>query len=313
MENHTEVVCFLLLGLPIGVELQIVFFFIVLTIYILTLTANITIITLVNLDQRLQTPMYLLLSQLSIIEIFYTSTIVPKLLSTLLQKNSISFAACFTQQYFYVSLGVTEFFLLGVMAVDRYFAICSPLRYTTIINEKICLQATAACWLAAFLFMSFLVILLSKLPYCGPNKVNHFFCDLAPLLKLSCIDTHMMESVVFFYGCCAILPSFVATIVSYVFIVSTILRTPSQKGRKKAFSTCASHFTVVAILYGTVIFLYVRPAYAFPIEINKFVGVFNTVVTPLLNPLIYCLRNKEVKAAVRKQFGRNVLRNNLLH
>ncbi|XP_069098290.1 olfactory receptor 6M1-like [Pleurodeles waltl] len=311
MDNHTDVICFLLSGFPIDVELQIFLFFIFLSVYIFTLIANIAIITLVKLDQKLQTPMYLLLSHLSIIEIFYTSTIVPKMLSTLLQENDISFAGCFTQQYFYVSLGTTEFFLLGVMAVDRYFAICNPLRYTAIMNEKICLQATAACWLAAFLSMFFLVILVSELPFCGPYIVNHFFCDLAPLLKLSCINTHMMESVVFFFGCYAILPSFLVTVVSYVLIVSTILRTPSQMGRKKAFSTCASHFTVVVILYGTVIFLYVRPTHAYPIEINKFIGVFNTVVTPLLNPLIYCLRNKEVKAAVIKQFNANALRNNL--
>ncbi|XP_078496625.1 olfactory receptor 6M1-like [Lissotriton helveticus] len=311
MDNHTNVINILLLGFPIGADLRIFFFFIVLSIYILTLTANITIITLVKLEQCLQTPMYFLLSQLSIIDILYSSTIVPKMLSTLLQKNSISLAGCFTQQYFYVSLGTIEFFLLGVMAVDRYFAICNPLRYTTIMNEKICLQATSASWLVAFLSMLLVIIFLSKLPFCAPYIVDHFFCDLAPLLKLSCIDAHMMEYAVFIYCCCAILPSFLATIVSYVFIVSTILRTPSQKGKKKAFSTCASHFTVVVILYGTVIFIYVTPAQAHSIEINKFIGVFNTVVTPLLNPLIYCLRNKEVKAAMRKQLSRTLLKNKL--
>ncbi|XP_069098285.1 olfactory receptor 6M1-like [Pleurodeles waltl] len=311
MGNNTNVINILLLGFPIGVDLQLLFFFIVLSIYILTLIANITIITLVKLNQHLQTPMYLLLSHLSIVDIFYSSTIVPKMLFTLLQKNSISLAGCFTQQYFYVSLGTTEFFLLGVMAVDRYFAICNPLRYAAIMNEKICLQATSASWLVAFLSMLFVVIFLSKLLYCGPFIVDHFFCDLAPLLKLSCIDPHMMENVVLIFCCCAILPSFLITIVSYTFIVFTILRTPSQKGRKEAFSTCASHFMVVVILYGTVIFIYVRPAHGRSIEINKFIGVFNTVVTPLLNPLIYCLRNKDVKMAMRKQFSRNLLRNNL--
>ncbi|XP_078496629.1 olfactory receptor 6M1-like [Lissotriton helveticus] len=303
MANHTNVIYILLLGLPFGVGLRIFFFFIFLSIYILTLAANITIITLVKLDQSLQTPMYLLLSHLSIVDIFYSSTVVPKMLATLLQKNSISLAGCFTQQYFYVSLGTTEFFLLGVMSVDRYFAICKPLRYTSIMNEKICLQATSVSCVVAFLAMVFVIICLSKLFFCGPYIVDHFFCDVAPILKLSCIYPPMMEIVVFFYGCCAILPSFLVTVVSYIFIVSTILRTPSQKGRKKAFSTCASHFTVVVILYGTVTFLYVRPTRAFPIEINKFIGVFNTVVTPLLNPLFYCLWNKEVKAAVNKQFS----------
>ncbi|XP_078496627.1 olfactory receptor 6F1-like [Lissotriton helveticus] len=313
MGNCTDVINFILLGFSIGAELQILFFFVFLSIYILTLTANITIITLVKLDQQLHTPMYLLLSHLSFLEIFYTSTIVPKLLANLLQKNSISLLGCLAQIYFYFSLGSTEFFLLGVMAVDRYIAICNPLRYTAIMNGKVCLQATATCWLVAFLSVFFLVILISKLPFCGPNSINHFFCDIPPLLKLSCSDTQILESVVFFFACSIILTSFLLTIVSYVFIVSTILRIPSQKGRQKAFSTCASHFTVVVILYGTVIFIYVRPSFKQVMNFNKFVGVFNTVVTPLLNPIIYCLRNKEVKVAVQKQFSRNVLRNNMAH
>ncbi|XP_069098286.1 olfactory receptor 6F1-like [Pleurodeles waltl] len=313
MGNNTDVINFVLLGFSFGAELQILFFFVFLSIYILTLTANITIITLVKLDQQLHSPMYLLLSHLSFLEIFYTSTIVPKLLSNLLQKNSISLLGCLAQIYFYFSLGSTEFFLLGVMAVDRYIAICNPLRYTAIMNGKVCLQATAACWLIAFLSVFFLVILISKLPFCGPNAINHFFCDIPPLLKLSCSDTHIVEIVVFFFACSIILTSFLLTIVSYVFIVSTILRIPSKKGRQKAFSTCASHFTVVVILYGTVIFIYVRPSFKKLMDFNKFVGVFNTVLTPLLNPIIYCLRNKEVKVAVKKQFSRNVLKNNLSH
>ncbi|XP_069488859.1 olfactory receptor 6M1-like [Ambystoma mexicanum] len=307
MGNQTNVIDFLLLGLPLGPELRIFFFLIILSTYILTLTANIAIIILVRLDRRLHTPMYLLLSHLSFLEIFYTSTIVPKMLANILQKTRISLAGCLAQIYFYFSLGSTEFFLLGVMAVDRYIAICNPLRYAAIMNVKVCLQTTAACWFGAFLSILFLIILLSKLSFCGPNLINHFFCDISPLLQLSCSDTHMVEIVVFLFACNIILSSFLLTIISFVLIVSTILRIPSQKGRQKAFSTCASHLTVVVILYGTVIFIYVRPRFAYPMDINKCVGVFNTVVTPLLNPLIYCLRNNEVKLAVKKQLSRYVM------
>ncbi|XP_069098541.1 olfactory receptor 6F1-like [Pleurodeles waltl] len=309
MDNYTDVIYLLLLGFPIGAKLQMFFFFVFLSIFVLTLTANIAIITLVKIDQHLHTPMYLLLSHLSFLEIFYTSAIVPKLLFIFLQYNSISLPGCLAQAYFYFSLGSTEFFLLGVMAVDRYIAICNPLRYTAIMNGRVCLQATATCWLVGFLSILVMEILVSQLHFCGPFVVNHFFCDLSPVLKLSCSDTRKLESAVFIIACFIVLPSLLVTIISYVFIVLTILRIPSQKGRQKAFSTCSSHFTVVVILYGTVIVIYVRPTHAYPAEINKFIGVFNTVITPLLNPLIYCLRNKEVKVAVRNQLRRKVLRN----
>ncbi|XP_078497341.1 olfactory receptor 6M1-like [Lissotriton helveticus] len=311
MNNYTDVIYLLLLGFPIGAELRMLFFFVFLSIFILTLTANITIITLVKIDQHLQTPMYLLLSHLSILEIFYTSTIVPKLLFNLLQYNSISLPGCMAQAFFYISFGSTEFYLLGVMSVDRYIAICNPLRYATIMNRTVCLQAAATCWLVGFLSTLPGATFVFKMHFCGPFVVNHFFCDLSPLLKISCSDTGILERAVFIVACFIVLPSLLLTIVSYVFIVLTILRIPSQKQRQKAFSTCSSHFTVVVILYGTVIFLYVRPTRAYPLEINKFIGVFNTVVTPLLNPLIYCLRNKEVKSVMRNQLRRNALRNQI--
>ncbi|XP_029435363.1 olfactory receptor 6M1-like [Rhinatrema bivittatum] len=299
MGNHSTQTIFHLLGFSIAPELQALLFFIFISIYILTVSANITIIMLVRVDHRLHAPMYLFLGHLSFLEIWYTSTIVPKLLANLMQNKIISLSGCLAQIYFYFSLGSTEFFLLGVMAVDRYLAICNPLRYTTIMNGRVCLQATTACWSVAFVAVFFLVILISQLPFCGTD-VNHFFCDIPPLLKLCCQDTQVVEKVVFLFACSIILSSFLVTIISYFFIVSTILKIPSNKGRRKAFSTCASHFTVVVILYGTVIFIYVRPSVASPLNINKVLGLFNTVVTPLLNPIIYCLRNKEVKEAVRK-------------
>ncbi|XP_040275653.1 olfactory receptor 6M1-like [Bufo bufo] len=300
MENQSSVTHFFLIGFTISVELQFFLFVVFFAIYLLTITANVAIISLVRVDNRLHTPMYFLLSQLSFLEIWYTSSIAPKLLSNLAGWKSISLSGCLSQIYFYFSLGSTEFFLLGVMAIDRYLAICNPLRYQSIMNGQVCLQATAACWSVAFVSVFFLVLLISRLTFCQPAVINHFFCDLPPVLKLSCEDTFLEEIIVFLFACSIILTSLLLTIVSYVFILSTIFKIPSSKGRKKAFSTCASHFSVVTILYGTVIFIYVRPSVSYPMNVNKVMAVFNTVVTPLLNPLIYCLRNKEVKETLRK-------------
>ncbi|XP_066461034.1 olfactory receptor 6M1-like [Eleutherodactylus coqui] len=307
MENQSIVSHFFLVGFTISVELQFFLFVVFFCIYLLTVTANVAIITLVRVDNRLHTPMYFFLSQLSFLEIWYTSSIAPELLINLAGWKDISFPGCLSQMYFYFSLGSTEFFLLGVMAIDRYLAICNPLRYPTLMNGQVCVQATAACWSVAFLSVFFLILLISRLTFCQPGVINHFFCDIPPLLKLSCTDTFVEQIVVFFFACIIILTSLFCTIVSYVFIVSTISKIPSTKGRKKAFSTCVSHFTVVTILYGTVIFIYVRPSVSDPLNVNKIMGVFNTVVTPLLNPLIYCLRNKEVKEALRKVINRKRL------
>ncbi|XP_077317142.1 olfactory receptor 11L1-like [Lithobates pipiens] len=300
MENQSNAGHFLLVGFTISVELQLFLFVVFLAIYLLTLTANVAIICLVRMDTRLHTPMYFLLSQLSFLEIWYTSSIAPELLMNLVGWKYISFPACFTQMYFYFSLGSTEFFILGVMAFDRYLAICNPLRYPSIMNGQVCLQATITCWSVAFISVFFLVLLISHLTFCAPTVINHFFCDIPPVLKLSCQNPFLAEIVVFFFACAIILTSLLLTVVSYVLIVSSIIKIPSTKGRKKAFSTCASHFTVVIILYGTVIFIYVRPSVSYPMDVNKVLGVFNTVVTPLLNPIIYCLRNKDVKEAIKK-------------
>lgn len=306
MENQSSEAHFFLVGFTISVELQLFLFVVFLAIYLLTLTANVAIICLVHIDKRLHTPMYFLLSQLSFLEIWYTSSIAPKLLMNLIGWKYISFPGCFSQMYFYFSLGSTEFFLLGVMAFDRYLAICNPLRYPSIMNGQVCIQATITCWLVAFISVFFLALLISRLTFCKPTIINHFFCDIPPLLKLSCHDTFLEEIVVFFFACSIILTSLLLTVVSYVLIISSILKIPSTKGRKKAFSTCASHFTVVIILYGTVIFIYVRPSLSYPMDVNKVLGVFNTVVTPLLNPIIYCLRNKDVKEALKKVMGAKV-------
>ncbi|CAH2294772.1 olfactory receptor 6M1-like, partial [Pelobates cultripes] len=281
-------------GFTISPELQLFLFVVFLCVYLLTVTANVAIISLVRVDTRLHTPMYFFLSQLSFLEIWYTSSIVPKLLANLAGWKHISLSSCMSQIYFYFSLGSTEFFLLGVMAIDRYLAICNPLRYTSIMNCQVCIQATSACWAVGFLSVFFLVLLISRLTFCQPAIINHFFCDIPPLLRLSCKETLLEEIVVFFFACSIILTSLLLTVVSYVLIISTIFKISSSKGRQKAFSTCASHFTVATILYGTVIFIYVRPNVSYPLDVNKVMGIFNTMVTPLLNPIIYCLRNKEI-------------------
>eukprot|EP00079_Xenopus_tropicalis_P014681 XP_004911437.1 PREDICTED: olfactory receptor 6M1-like [Xenopus tropicalis] len=300
MENKSSVTYIFLAGFSVSVELQLFLFVVFLTVYLLTVTANVAIISLVRSDSRLHTPMYFLLGQLSFLEIWYTSTIVPKLLTNLAGWKYISLSGCLSQTYFYFSLGSTEFFLLAVMAIDRYLAICNPLRYTSIMNGQVCIMAASSCWLLAFFSVFFLVFLISQLNFCQPTIINHFFCDIPPLLRLSCTETFLEDIMVFFFACSIILTSLFLTVVSYILIISTIYKIPSNKGRKKAFSTCASHFSVVSILYGTVIFIYVRPNVSNSVDVNKVLGIFNTVVTPLLNPVIYCLRNKEVKMALRK-------------
>ncbi|XP_075424005.1 olfactory receptor 6M1-like [Ascaphus truei] len=312
MDNQSSVSDFLLVGFSVSTELQVLLFIVFFSIYILTVTANVAIISLVRVDPRLHTPMYFFLSQLSFLEIWYTSSIVPKLLANLAGWKHISFPSCISQMYFYFSLGSAEFFLLGVMAIDRYLAICNPLRYTSIMNGQVCIQAASACWLVAFLAVFFLVVLISRLQFCKPAVINHFFCDIPSLLRLSCRETFLEEIMAFFFACSIILTSLLLTVVSYALIISTISKIPSNKGRQKAFSTCVSHFTVVTILYGTVIFIYVRPSVSYPVDINKVLGIFNTVVTPLLNPIIYCLRNKNMKEALRKVMNKkSALRNGM--
>ncbi|KAM4049062.1 LOW QUALITY PROTEIN: olfactory receptor 6M1-like [Anomaloglossus baeobatrachus] len=299
MDNQSSATQFFLVGFSISVELQHFLLVVFLVIYLLTVAANVAIIILIYVDNRLHSPMYFFLSHLFFVEIWYTSSIASKLLCNLAGWKTISFSGCLLQTYFYFSLGSTEFFLLGLMAVDRYLAICNPLRYHSIMIGQLCVQATAACWSVAFLSVFFLILFISRLTFCQPAVINHFFCDLPALLKLSCRATFLEEITVFLFACIIILTSLFVTVVSYVFIISTILKIPSNKKRQKAFSTCASHFTVVTILYGTVIFIYVRPSVSYPLNVNN-ECLFNTVVTPLLNPLIYCLRNKDVKEALRK-------------
>uniref|UniRef100_A0A8D0L4G2 Olfactory receptor n=1 Tax=Sphenodon punctatus TaxID=8508 RepID=A0A8D0L4G2_SPHPU len=299
--NQTPVTEFILLGfgnLPIQVSLFILF----LTMYLITMTGNIIIIITLRMDSRLHTPMYFFLGNLSLLDMGYTSVTVPKLLSILLMEvHTISFAGCFLQSYFFFFLGTAECLLLAVMAYDRYVAICHPLRYLVIMSKQVCVLLVMGSWTGGCLTPLVAVILVVRLPFCGPNVINHFFCDIPPLLKLACMDTYVVQKTVFMLSAMVILTTFLSTVVSYIYIGITIMRIPSSQGRSKAFSTCASHLTVVSLYYGTVIFMYVSPTTRSSFNMNKIIAVVYSVVTPMLNPMIYSLRNQEMKIAMKRE------------
>ncbi|CAI9166792.1 unnamed protein product [Rangifer tarandus platyrhynchus] len=299
VQNQTTVTEFILTAFPALQKLQIFLFVVLLFTYMLTLTGNGVIISLIWTDNRLQTPMYFFLSNLSFLDILFTSSVTPKLLSFLLKdRKTISLAGCISQTYFFFFLGTVEFILLVVMSFDRYVAICNPLRYTVIMNSRVCLLLVLGCWVGAFLSVLCPVILLSRLPFCQ-KEINHFFCDIAPLLQAACIDTRLLERISFLLSSLILLTSLVITTVSYTYIISTILRIPSAQGRQKAFSTCASHITVVSIAYGSNIFMYVRPSQSHSLEFDKVTAILTIMGTPLLNPFIYSLRNEKVKEVLR--------------
>ncbi|XP_007948125.2 olfactory receptor 6M1-like [Orycteropus afer afer] len=304
MQNETTVTEFTLTAFPALQKLRIFLFVVLLFTYMLTLTGNSVVISLIWADNRFQTPMYFFLSNLSLLDISYTTTVTPKLLACLLQeRKSISLAGCFTQIYFFFFLGTVEFILLAVMSFDRYMAICNPLRYTIIMNSRFCFLLMLGCWMGAFLSVLYPIIVVSGLPFCY-KEISHFFCDIAPLLQAACIDTHFIEMISFILSSLVLLTSLMFTTVSYAYIISTILRIPSAQGRQKAFSTCASHITVVSIAYGSNIFMYVRPSQSHSLDIDKVTAALTTIMTPLLNPFIYSLRNEKVKEALREAITR---------
>ncbi|KFQ79667.1 Olfactory receptor 1020, partial [Phoenicopterus ruber ruber] len=299
--NKTVVTEFILLGFGNGPELDSLLFLTFLSIYVVTITGNIFIILLIVANRHLRTPMYFFLGNLACLEICYSSNILPRmLLSYLVGDRSISVNGCFTQYYFFGCLAAAECYLLAVMSYDRYLAVCKPLHYLSCMNGKLCLQLGAACWMSGFLSNSILTFLISKLDFCGPNEIEHFFCDSFPMIKLSCSDTRvagLVTSVV--AGVCSLLP-FLLTFSSYLYIIMTVMTIPSATGRKKAFSTCSSHLIVVILFYWSILTVYVLPHHDTQVSPDKVFSVFYTILTPLVNPLIYSLRNKEVKEALRK-------------
>ncbi|XP_066485798.1 olfactory receptor 6F1-like [Tiliqua scincoides] len=301
--NGSSVTEFILLGFPGSRELKVSLFMLFLCMYILTVTGNVAIIILVRAKQQLHTPMYFFLCNLSFLEIWYTTACIPKTLAILVSHDqTITFVGCVTQMYIVFALGFTEFFLLSVMAYDRYLAICHPLRYNTIMSKTLSIQMACASWICGFLGISVPAYLISQLSFCDSNVINHFFCDIVPWIVLSCTDTYTVEIVWFIMAGIVIIGSCLITLVSYIYIITTILRIASVQGRQRAFSTCSSHLTVVIIWYGSTIFLHVTPAKHQSLELTKIVTILNTIVTPLLNPFIYTLRNNEVKQAVKNIF-----------
>ncbi|XP_054849979.1 olfactory receptor 6M1-like [Eublepharis macularius] len=298
--SRTIVTEFVLLGFSNLQEMELPLFILFLTMYMLTIIGNALVILLIHLDSRLHTPMYYFLSNLSWLEIIITTTVTPKMLSLLISKtNTISFFGCAVQVTLYFLAGTTEVLLLGAMSVDRYLAICNPLRYTAIMSNQVCMLMMLSCWLGSIICIVVGIIFKSGLPYCGPNVIDHFFCDTSPLTILLCADTTLIQLVEFISSCFTLLTSVSVTTVSYLCIIITVMRMPSAESRKKAFSTCSSHITVASLYYGSSIFIYVRPAGSTSMDFNKVATVLNTVVTPLLNPIIYNFRNKVVKDVMR--------------
>ncbi|XP_050774851.1 olfactory receptor 49-like, partial [Gopherus flavomarginatus] len=304
MENRTAVVEFILLGFTNDRRLQLLIFVVLLVAYLFTIAGNILIITITLVDQRLQTPMYYFLQNFSLLEISFTSVIIPKALANMaLGSQTISLTGCFAQSFLYFILGTTEFLLLAAMSFDRYVAICNPLRYTAIMSGQVCTILALGSWIGGILIIIAPTIVLFQLPFCGPNVINHFFCDSTPLIKLACADTWLIECIGFITALLSLLGTLAITLVSYIKIISTVMHVPSGHGRQKTFSTCTSHIIVVSITYGSCIFMYVKPMWSGGLDLSKTVAVLNTVVSPLLNPFIYSLRNRQVQEAVRKAIG----------
>ncbi|KAM9120645.1 olfactory receptor 6F1-like [Pangshura tecta] len=305
IRNQTSVREFILLGFPGTWYFRMAVAVLFSVMYSLTILGNVCIIALVRTHSRLQTPMYFFLCNLSFLEIWLTTACVPKAIGIILgTSQTISFTVCLLQLFFLLSMGATECFLLAVMAYDRYLAICHPLRYSSLMNRTFSAQLALASWLCGFLAISVLVSLISRLSFCGPKLINHFLCDIDALIALSCTDTRFLELATFIVSIIVVVISCVITLVSYIHIISTILRISSSQGWQNAFSTCSAHLTVVTIWYGSTIFLYVKPSAPNSLDLNKTINIFNTVVTPLLNPFIYTLRNKEVKEAMGKVLRR---------
>ncbi|KAG8546418.1 hypothetical protein GDO81_018944 [Engystomops pustulosus] len=303
--NQTSQRGFILLGLSDVPHLQIIFFFLFLFMYLMTLSGNVLLIIVVRINSKLHTPMYFFLSNLSMIDICFSSTIVPKmLLNTLSEDRSISLVGCGIQMFFHMALGASECILLAVMAYDRFVAICSPLHYQTIINRKKCFLLASLSWGGGFANATIHTPLTFQLPFCKSNHVNHFFCEMPPFFKLSCKDTRLNEIVMYVAALIIILFAFLLTLISYIRIISTILKTISSHGKDKAFSTCASHLTVVSLYYGTIIFMYLKPRTAYSPEIGKIMSILYTAVTPMLNPIIYSMRNKDVKDTIKTKLFR---------
>ncbi|XP_060127533.1 olfactory receptor 5AP2-like [Zootoca vivipara] len=300
---------FILLGFTDQHELQVLCFVLFFAIYIFTVAGNLGMIVLIRMDHRLHTPMYFFLSHLSFLDVCYSTTIVPKtLMNSLADSKSISFSRCTIQLFFFAACATTECYLLAAMAYDRYVAVCNPLLpntvYAVVMSHKLCTGLVAGVYAAGVISSATHTISIFRLPFCRSRKINHFFCDGPPLLTLACSDTHFNEMLLFAVVGFNIIVTTLIILASYLSVLTTILRIQTTGGRHKAFSTCASHLASVTLYYGSSLFMYSRPSSSYSLDQDKVVSVLYSVTIPMLNPLIYSMRNKEVKDALRKVRGR---------
>lgn len=292
---------FVLVGFPTSPLIQLLLFALFLALFLMTLLENALIVSTVCLTPSLHRPMYFFLGHLSFLELWYINVTVPRLLGAFLTQNrKISYIGCMTQLYFFIALACTECVLLAVMAYDRYLAICKPLHYPSLMSSTLATRLALSSWGSGFFSSMMKLLFISRLSYCGPNIINHFFCDISPLLNLTCSDKEQAEVVDFLLALVMILLPLLGVVSSYAAIIAAILRIPTAQGRHKAFSTCASHLAVVVIFYSSTLFTYARPRAMYTFNYNKIISVLYTVIVPFLNPAIYCLRNKEMKDALRK-------------
>ncbi|XP_048221377.1 olfactory receptor 1468-like isoform X1 [Perognathus longimembris pacificus] len=303
IRNQTIISEFLLLGLPIQPEHQHLFYALFLTMYLTTILGNLLIVVLIRLDPHLHTPMYLFLSNLSFSDLCFSSVTMPKLLQNMQSHvPAIPYAGCLTQMYFFLYFGDLESFLLLAMAYDRYVAICFPLHYTSIMNPKLCVGLMVLSWVLTTFHAMLHTLLAARLSFCGNNVIPHFFCDLSALLKLACSDTHVNELVIFIMGGLIFVTPFLLILLSYARIISSILRVPSMRNIHRVFSTCGSHLSVVSLFYGTCSALYLCPSADNSTVKETVMAMMYTVVTPMLNPFIYSLRNRDMNGALRRVF-----------
>ncbi|XP_030042543.1 olfactory receptor 1509-like [Microcaecilia unicolor] len=305
VRNETRVTHFILLGLSSNPELQIIYFVLFVVIYLLTVAGNLLILVTIYMDAQLHTPMYFFLSHLSFLDLGFSTVAVPKsIVNFLTQSKIISFSECIAQVFFIHLFGGTECLHLVLMAYDRYVAICNPLRYTVIMNRQVCVLLVVSTWVGGLMHGFGQALPAAQLSFCGPNEIDHFFCDARPLSMMACSNTFISENADVINSGTLALSSFLVLSISYGHIISTILRIRSTEGRQKAFSTCAAHLLVVALFFGPLVFIYLRPSVTFAGD--KLISGFYTIITPVLNPFIYTLRNEKVITSMKRLRGRQV-------
>ncbi|XP_036608515.1 olfactory receptor 1G1-like [Trichosurus vulpecula] len=306
--NTTGISGFLLLGLSEQPDHQLILFGIFLAMYLVTMLGNLLIILAIASNTYLHSPMYFFLANLSFIDTCFTSTTMPKMLMNIwTQHQSISHAGCLTQMYFFMTFALLDDFLLAAMAYDRYVAICLPLHYTIVMSPARCVLLVTVSWLCSHLIALSLTLFMAQFSFCGSHVIPHFFCDLLPLLKLSCSDISIFQVVMFIDASLAGFIPFTCILFSYIHIIFTIFRVPSTDGKHKVFSTCGSHLSVVILFYGTLILVYLQPSSSYSADTGIIISVMYTVVTPMLNPFIYSLRNTDIKRALRKLISKGMV------